>query len=210
MTSVGIMASSVATGGTFLADPCENFTLAPWTTAGTVTIVAAKNANGFQFASNLSNTATYDIPAASQTSQITFGAWMKWSTGFFSTSGTHVSFRSDSGATVHGSLRVTNGGTGNANLYLYSGTSSILGQTTTKPIVLNTWYFIEVYFLLADSPLGAWALRLDGVTVASNNVADTKNAGTKTVYDRVVLSGFTSTTLQIDDIYLRNDGLFGP
>jgi hypothetical protein len=186
-----------------LNDPCENFTFGPWTTGGAAAIVAALHANGFSIPSGTTNTATYDIAAGSQTDTISVGFNIKWSALSPSIT-TVIRLLSDAGVTVHNTLSADNTGA----LYVTRSTAPGIVSSAAGLIVTGTWYYVELTVKLHDTA-GTVTLRLNGAVVASGTGLDTKNAGTKAVYDSLQFRGGTSQAFIVDDVYIRNDNAFG-
>jgi hypothetical protein len=129
----------------------------------------------------------------------------------FNTTGLNVIFQllSDDGATIHltightaaGKIRVTRGD--------FNGTT--LGdEAGTTFSALNSYKQIEVKARLHDST-GSVEVRVDGNTTPVINLSsqDTKNGGTKTVFDAIYLRGNLSTANggqgQFDDFYVCNE-----
>lgn len=191
----------VNNGPVLLVDPCNNLTA--WTLSGSVTVVAGGlNGNGFQYASGSTVRSVYTLPAGAQTDRLTVGLNIKIAT--FAAGWTVVQFRSDAAATLHTSITLD----GSGNVTLRMGAVGLV--TAPVPLVAGTWYFIEASFRLHDT-LGTATLRINGVSVGTPAVnVDTKNGGTKTVYDTVYINSIGSITAwQADDIYIRNDATFG-
>lgn len=206
MSSVGIMASSVNVGGGELLfnDPCDNFTLAPWTVAGTPTVIAGgKNGNGFNMPTGSTNTITYSVPSGKQTDSLTIGFWIK----FANIASPHdfLLLMSDSAATTHLKLSVVS-----SSWAVSRGDGTGLISTGVPFAITNgVWYRVELAVKMHDTT-GSASLHIDGVQAGSalTNV-DTKNAGTKTVFDTIrIASRSIISAWQLDDIYLRNDITF--
>jgi hypothetical protein len=202
------MASSVVTaGGRILLEDCENFTDAPWTTAGSPSIVAARTGNGFSIPAANTNQVSYSIPSGDQTDLLVFGGYLKW-TAISSTPIEVIRFRSDTNTVTHIALRLQqNPGPSTGQFLIYRGTSS-LATSPTSTVTTGTWYLIELRVKLHDT-LGTAELFVDGVSKATFS-GDTKNGGTKTVFDAVQLIGATGGAYLADDIYIRNDATLGP
>ena len=105
-------------------------------------------------------------------------------------------FMSDAFATEH--LKITADG---ALLTLRRGSTQIAQSIRT--VQANTWYYVEMKATLADSG-GTVEVRVNG-EVWITYTGDTKNGGTKTVFDSVGL-GWDSqnNTYTFDDFYLCN------
>lgn len=114
-----------------------------------------------------------------------------------------LSLNSDGGVTEHVSLCLTAGGQLQVRRGDQAGT--ILGTETGVSFpVASTWHYVALKVLLSDT-VGTVEVRLDGrsTPVIALTGIDTKNAGTKTVFDAIQF-GDTGTSIDIDDIYLCN------
>ena len=179
-----------------LRDPFEH--LAAWVNLTGITIAAGRNGNG---ASMTPAAATdYRIPSAAESDAVTLGFAFR-RTVLGNNTGVVV-LGSDAGATAHlsltthadGSLDIRRGGTVGAVL----GTAAAAGT-----LVINTWHYIEVQASLSDT-VGTVEVRVNGVTkIGPLSTQDTKNFGTKTVFDTVRIMGATGSTTQYDDLYVR-------
>jgi hypothetical protein len=197
MTSVGVMASSVNIGDctAVLAEPFTNFTANGWVLTGTPTIVTGRTGTAAQFFSTTQRV-DYNLAALAQSDTITVGfAWRRTDTGTGGRAICHL--YSDSGVTQH-------------NRFEWIGTTNTLQVTrfgtviasTTFTFTQNTWYYLELQVKLHDTA-GFVIVRVNGTEVINTTGLDTKNVGTKTVYDQLrVLCGLTSATNQVDDLYL--------
>jgi hypothetical protein len=184
----------VASGTDVLFEPFANFTFAPWTLAGTPTIVAGRNGTGAQFAGS-SAIATYTIPSLSESDTVTVG--FAWRATSIAVNPNIMRLSSDAAATFHDTLVVL----GTGALRFNRGTSTPLDTSAAGLITTATWYYIEVQAKLHDTA-GTATVRLNGTPVIALTGIDTKNAGTKTVFDSVALVGAGSTTQLFDDLYI--------
>lgn len=142
------------------------------------------------------NNATYNIvAAANEHATFILGAGINISGG--AGTGIRFQFRSDSGATIHTYVDIING----TGILAYRGDGTLLGSIATA-IPLNTWFYIEVKVLLNDST-GTVTVRKDAATVLSLTSKDTKNGGTKTVFDSFGFTHFNNVN-DIDDVYACN------
>lgn len=111
-----------------------------------------------------------------------------------------LSFNGDSGATLHLQLRWVN----TTTLGLYRGTTLIASASVNEP--MGIWYYIEMWATIADAG-GRCIVKVDGVTVI-DFTGDTKNAGTSTNIDTVIIgknvSAGGTTGFIIDDLYICN------
>ena len=86
-------------------------------------------------------------------------------------------------------------------LEVYRSTASLLGITTI-PMLINTWYVLEVY-LKVDDATGLLQVRVDGVPAFSFS-GDTKEAG-YTAVDNFILHGqITGKPNYVDDLALND------
>jgi hypothetical protein len=110
-----------------------------------------------------------------------------------------VSFAADAGVTQHHILQTAASGALRAQR-----SASVLATSAAGVIVLNTWCYVEVRGTLNDTT-GAFEVRVNGVPVI-NFTGDTKNAGTSTNIDQVIVGGgtFTSPNFVYDDVYILN------
>lgn len=165
-----------------------------WTTPNAVVTGRNGSAAECTFGSNWD----FTIPAALESATLVIGFAFKTSS---LGAGNFLTLRSDAGATLHIALSLAADG----SLQLLRGTTPLL--TTANGVIgaIGTWYYVELSAKLSDT-VGALILRVNGIVVASGNNIDTKNAGTKTVFDFV---RFTRTlvvgqTNNMDDLYLLN------
>lgn len=113
-----------------------------------------------------------------------------------------VQFLSDSAATNHVAISFDSSGIITAR----RGTTS-LGTSGANALLLNTWYYIEIKATLSDT-VGVITVRVNGTNWINVSSVDTKNAGTKTVFDSIRLTGDSSSGSSeyylFDDLYLCN------
>jgi hypothetical protein len=189
-------AVSLASGVDVLREPFNNFTFAPWTVAGTPTITAGRNGNGASSTST-SNTVTYTIPAINESATLTLGFAYR-TASVTSSSAAVAELCSDAAATTHNQLIVSNTG---AVVFARGTISNTLATSAASTIAIDTWYYFEVQVTLGDSA-APFIVRLNGTVLLSGS-ADTKNAGTKTVYDSIRLKGRSGGFATLfDDLYL--------
>lgn len=114
-------------------------------------------------------------------------------------------FGSDDGATPHVTVNVVGGNTFEVRRGLTNGTLlGSYGWPTTPDY--TSWYYVEVKAKLHDS-LGYVTVKVNGQTILDLQNIDTKNGGTKTVFDYVAMSGSwvnNGRYAASDDIYLCN------
>lgn len=167
-----------------------------WSRSSAMTVASGRNGNCL----NPGNQSVFKIvPAAMEHATFILGCAFQI-TSFSGWVGTPdvFQFRSDANATQHVTVRISNTG---AMTITRAGT---VLATSTVALALGQWYYLELKATLHDTT-GAIELRLNGVTVASVTNVDTKNAGTKTVFDTVQISIATGGNgMRIDDLYLLN------
>jgi len=82
---------------------------------------------------------------------------------------------------------------------------TLSGESGSNVIAANAWYYVEVQATIHDTN-GSYAVRVNGVLVASASGIDTRNGGTGRI-DRVQFRSWTSPTsylVRYDDIYVLN------
>ena len=94
-------------------------------------------------------------------------------------------------------LRIVTGG----KLYLDRGTTNIDGGTV--PMILQNWHYIE-FKATIDNSVGAYEIKLDGITIMSDSSVDTQNAAASSI-DLVQFHRNSSQSEEYDDIYLLDD-----
>lgn len=180
-----------------LSEPFNNFTDAPWTLVNGPTIIAGgRTASGAEFVGAITRrTATYTIPAPSESDTVTVG--FAWKASSFALAAAEViELRSDAAATQH--IRVLVRNTGQIEV-LRGGVQLAL---VAHDMTAATFAYIELQVRLHDT-LGSVVLRINGVEKVNLSGVDTKNAGTKATFDTVRLSSTASgVTVVIDDLYL--------
>jgi hypothetical protein len=159
------------------------------------TIDVARNGNGIALANNGTGP-MMAIPAYAESDTLTVGVAVKYP--LVPVGAEVLSLWSDSGATQHNTLQVNNNGS-----ISIRRSSVTLGTSPTGIVVANTWAYIELQIKLHDSAATA-RIRLNGVDRLNIGGLDTKNAGTKTVYDRIRLglNSAIGTSSLHDDFYL--------
>jgi len=197
MTSVGVMASAVSLGSC-TAMLNESFTtLANWTATGVTTLAAGRTGNAIQYGN--AGDARYDF-GANETAVITLG---------FAYKGTAITAQrsifylySDSGSLQHNRLLWDNTG-GIGQLKFTRGASTTIASSANGALPsAGVWYYIEVQAKLHDTT-GFVIVRVNGTNVINATGLDTRNGGTKSVYDTLFLSqGGNSGTTLVDDLYI--------
>lgn len=130
--------------------------------------------------------------------QVTIGA------AFYASSGDcGISLRGDTGTTTHISVVRTAAGIIDLRRGLAGSGTSLAKGTTIIPQA--TWNYIEIQATIADSG-GTVKVRLNGATTNEIDfTGDTKNAGTSTNIDQVVLlTSGSGSTARFDDVYVLN------
>jgi len=178
-----------------LLEPFNNVTA--WVrTTGTADaqIVTGRTGTAAGYA-NLAGSMGYNLAAGAQSDTIIVG--FAYRPNPLATTAIVVGLWSDSGATQHTSL-ATNA---NGSVSVIRGASSVLATSAAGVIVANTWQYIELQFKLADTG-GTAVVRVGGTPVINATGLDTRNAGTKAVYDQVRIVGNPGENRQFDDLYI--------
>ena len=114
---------------------------------------------------------------------------------------TEFRFLSDSLATQHITVQATT--TGEIKVFRGTTGGTQLGSTTAAGIVpAATYTYVEIKAVLSDT-VGAVTVRINGAQVFTVTGADTKNGGTKTVFDGISMANSIADT-NIDDLVLMN------
>lgn len=180
-----------------LLDGCEDglMNLGKYFTGYTSTVTSPVRTAGGKAANSISNPTWRALPAEEHA---TFIAGMGVCPQSLSTSRRIFSFNSDTGATGHLSLYVLASG----QLQVQLGNGTVLGTTTLAfPLVQNVYRHIEFKATLSDT-VGAFTVRLDESVVLSATNIDTKNGGTKTVFDTITFN--YDQGCYWDDLYVCN------
>lgn len=172
---------------------CDGFDDGPITnkwTGTSISIVAGRNGNGGQIGGG--NNSMLRPFTASATVIIGFACRI---------TGEHplVAVRSDGVGADQLTITVSPGG----SLVLRRGDrNGTILATSTTPIVMNSWHYIEMKATIADAG-GECIVRIDGVD-RINFTGDTRNGGTSALVDGVLFPGssFTGTVRTIDDLYV--------
>jgi len=90
--------------------------------------------------------------------------------------------------------------------FFRTGTTNSQLAISTNSLVLNTWYYIEIKFTIADSPSGVYEVRVNGSSTGwiPRGTGDTRNGANASVNIIKIWSGYTSagSYTYIDDIYI--------
>jgi len=143
------------------------------------------------------------VPAAAEHATFIAGIALK-RTGVLGGAAAFLTFGSDSGTTFHVTLGVDAAGKLKVMRGPYNGT--ILGSESGATLgVLNTWHYVELKVTLSDT-VGIVVVRVDAnpTPVINLSAQDTKNGGTKTVFDAIGINGDTNGNVASDDLYLCN------
>jgi hypothetical protein len=112
---------------------------------------------------------------------------------------TVMRFLSDAGATIHVTILLLPSGQVQA-----TRAGTVLGTSAMAvPITPGSWHYIEAKATLSDT-VGVVQIKVDEVLVVNLSGQDTKNGGTKTVFDRLDLGIGTGTSPHYDDLYICN------
>lgn len=143
----------------------------------------------------------YNIPVADQHDTLVWGFAKKTTAYHNSGNGNIWGFFSDAGATQHVRLQWAIN-TGQLSLWYGPTAAGVIYD-----FLPNVWYYIEIKARLHDT-LGFVEVRVNGISVYSVTNVDTKNGGTKTVFDhlRVSTSNISPVrrNMQWDDMYMLN------
>lgn len=82
-----------------------------------------------------------------------------------------------------------------------SRNATVVGTSAAGVIAAGSFHFIEVKAVIANSPSGAYEVRVNGVNVLSDASEDTQNGGTG-VITNVLIQGAASRNVDIDDFYI--------
>lgn len=165
-------------------DSCDE--VGGWFGAGS--LVAGRNGNGVQMSSS-----NIIIPAAQEADCITIGFAVKFPA--LTSASNFLILKSDAAATSHVTFSVGLTGT----ITVLRSATTLVGPTAAGIIVANRWHYVELATRLHDT-LGSAVVRVDGTTVLTGSNLDTKNVGTKTVFDSMAWSN--TVPLIVDDLYL--------
>lgn len=181
------------------SDGFDHYTTAiqKWTSGnGTISSTFGRNGNGIAPNTGLNK----QVAASQEHATMTVGCAIKRGGG---SGQVLIVFLSDSGVTTHLTIRVT--GTGEIQAFRGTTAGTQLGSTVSAgTIPESVWKYIEVKAVLHDTT-GSVEIRVDGnsTPVLSVTNQDTKNGGTKTVFDTVQLT-FAVSSPNFDDVYVTN------
>jgi hypothetical protein len=154
-------------------------------------------------------TAGRQVAASEESATFIYGgAQIDTDLTFFGSGGTgkkQISFKSDAGVTEHVYLQT--GASDPTKLEVYRGGGTLLGSSASGVVKAGIWQYFEMKVTLSDT-VGAVVVRVDETVVINLSGIDTKNGGTKTVLDSIVITGnrngTTGVNTRFDDIYLCN------
>lgn len=150
---------------------------------------------------------THYVRPSQEHATFIYGSAHYWSTGASGQYRPLVRFLSDTGATLHivvwydwTNQRVT---VGRGDPILSTGTT--LGSSVNGSVPPDVWHYMEVKAVLDDTA-GSVEVRKNGVAILTFTGIDTKNGGTKTVFDSIQVGSNDSgqDNFRIDDTYLCN------
>lgn len=113
-------------------------------------------------------------------------------------------FYGDAGATTHVSIEVSTTGAIVARRGTNAGT--VLGTSSAGVVTAGAFNYVEVLVTLHDTT-GVVTVKVNGATVLNLTGQDTKNAGTATVLDAILIgrtSSVSADSAAVDDFYLCN------
>lgn len=171
--------------------------LGKWSSSGsTPSYIAGRNGDAWTTTST-SHSATKQVAPADE--HATFIAGMAvYLTTAPSSANPFLTFASDSGVTLHVSLYL-----GTDRVITVRRGSTVIGAASPYTLPTGQWHYVELKATLHDTT-GSFELRVDNVMVDSGTGLDTKNAGTKTVFDAAILRGTGVSSLRFDDFYFCN------
>ena len=170
--------------------------LSSWTNVNMGISASAGRYNGLRAVTATSSSSiTFTIPPANESDTVTFGFAYYQATTITSSIAQIMSDNASNGPPrlQHPCHRRDRGATRDRG--------TIIGTSSAGLITINNWYFIEIQATLHDTT-GSFEVRVNGNNVVSATAQDTKNAGTKTVFDAVRLQYTGTNTVYIDDCYI--------
>ena len=185
--------------GDVLTEPFDN--LAAWTVGGGAPTIVTGRTGTAATATGTTDRLDYNIPAAGQFDTVVAGfAWQR--SGAATAVRSICELYSDNGVGLHNKLTfqpTTN------TLAFTRGVSPI--ASAVIPLAAGTWFYIELRARLHDTA-GSVTVRVNGVDVINVAGLDTRNGGTKAVYDQLRLLCGTSAAVALwDDLYLSTGPL---
>lgn len=113
-----------------------------------------------------------------------------------------IELRSDNNAVSH--ITVTTGTDRTIAVWRGVNGGALMGRTALPLLTTNSvWYYVEVKATLGDGTAGSVTVMVDGVVVLNLTGVDTRNAGTKAVFDGVRW-WCPASNWWLSDLYLCN------
>lgn len=187
--------------------------LTKWTSVADVGYMAGRNGQGLYVEDGGSSHIRKQMDAADEHATFIIGKAYRSSTGAVGNNSAWVgggaffgnifSFVSDNGATCHITISAHLD-----TIYVYRGLANgtLLGSYTVPAPSYSDWYYFEAKAVLHDSA-GSVEVKMNGATIINLTGIDTKNGGTKAVFDGVAV-GAPQTENNVhglmDDFYVCN------
>jgi hypothetical protein len=166
------------------------------------TTVTGRTGIGVQMSTN--GKLIYTIPPLDESDTLTIGFALTCNS--LTSNRPIMQLSSDSGTTTHLSVAATT--TGAIQIRRGTPSGTVIFTTANGLIAEDVSAYVEIQVKLHDTA-GVVTVRVDGTQTGPTTGLDTKNVGTKTTFDTVVL---TTTTVQVrlDDLYIvtGSDGVF--
>ena len=172
-----------------LAEPFNNFTTNGWAIVGSPTIVAGRTGTAASITGSTANI-TYAISAPNQSANITVGCAFRTSNLALET---YILQFLVTGSIENALILKSNG-----SLQFNRAGAILATSAATGIIAINTWYYVELQYLNANSG-GFVIVRVNGVEVINSTGLDTRNTG---IPNQLRFNAALSTTHLIDDLYL--------
>lgn len=113
-----------------------------------------------------------------------------------------ISLLSDTAATAH--VTVTTNANNGLTVKRGNESGTVLGVTSNNILTMGAWQHIEMLVTLSDT-VGVVTIKVNGDVVLNLTGADTKNGGTKTVFDGFKFyGGFETYYVDYDDLFVCN------
>jgi hypothetical protein len=167
-----------------------------WTSYGTETYTTGRLGNAARWANGTNNGMRKVVAGADEHATMTVGFAFKPDNAY--NNAALLNFISDTSATTHIAL-----GTDINNALVVRRGATVLGTSSSNLIVPGTFIYIECSVVLHDTT-GSVVVKVNTATVLNLTSVDTKNGGTKTVFEGIRFDNQTGQTSQMDDIYLSN------
>ena len=192
--------------GLVVLEGCEDFLV--WgPSSGTPTFIPGRSGNCINCGS--STGLIYFLHPHQESDIVTVGFAMRYITHSGSGLPAIMHIGSDAGVTTHVEVGVSVTG----QIEVRRSSTTIPPTSAVGVIQFDRWHYIEVQAKLSDTA-GQITVRVDGAQVISTAAnVDTKNAGTKTVFDWVRVYSSSTNNVRFDDIYLMTgagDTFLGP